>query len=178
MPSSSLTATSFPYENPVFDSLEELNLKTIAADRSKKALLSANYDFGSRLVSWQDNGYLDDQAVNYPVFLSTSMNLEVVRGHLLSFESTAVPYASSEIKCRYVYEWSIASKTDPARTAALRLLSWMTSDSYQEALMITECSEGPLPINRTCFLEKADYIDISSLKDIYQNFTFGRWQHE
>ncbi len=115
--------TVFPYEEPVFDSLEDLNLKTIAADRSKKTLLNANYDFGTRLVSWQDNGYLDAQNVNYPVFLSTSMNLETVREHLLAFESMAVPYASSEIKCRYVYEWSIASKADPARIAALRLLS-------------------------------------------------------
>ena len=173
----------------VFDSLDDISDEGLAVDISAKLLLEANFcsetdpefwqdnGFG-KLISWQGNGFLNDASVTCPAFLSSSMQLEAVREHLLAYENMALPYVAPEIKCRYVYEWSVAAKTDASRFAAFRLLSWMMSTSYQEALMITECSEGPLPINRECFFTKTQMIGMPVLQEIYPAFTFGRWQYE
>lgn len=143
---------------------------SIALDEEYKDLIEAN--FGT--ADWASSDeFLNNSANTSPVMLSTTMVINEVRQTLTNYEKTYVYPDCSEIRCNYIYEWSIAGDcTENEAKAAERLLSWMLGNVYQSYLMISECNDGQIPMNATCFYSKIENRNLASIGEIYGQFVF------
>ena len=120
------------------------------------------------------DGFMNNEENTVPVMLSTTMEINKVRKNLTNYQKSFVFPKQDKIKCNYVYEWSIGGGTAAEVAAAEKLLSWMLGYSYQNLLMITEATDGQLPVNGMAFIEKTSKGYYEPLKDIYGKFVFER----
>ena len=164
--------TYVDYDAASFASLSDFGDGTaIAVDPEHDRIPRLNFQLSD---SADAKGFWDNEANSCAVLLSTNMAANKVRETLTSYEKRFVYYAAKGTRCCFDYEWSIGVDSGAEHTAAVRLLSWMLGNNYQNLLMISRCSDGQIPINKTCFGAKTSQSNYAALDDIYSNYTFVR----
>ena len=143
----------------------------IAGDNRYPRLLASNFSTGN--FCDPSEFFLPEENTS-PVLLSSSMVMNEVRETLINYEKLFAFYRSDEIHCNFIYEWSIGARGKNEITASERLLSWLLGNVYQTTLMITECSDGQIPVNPLCFQAKLESHNLEPIGDIYENFVFDR----
>lgn len=162
--------TSVDYEDETFSSLGDFGDATkIAVDPDHNIIPSLNFQLHSTADA---AGFWDNEANTCAVLLSTNMAANKVRETLTSYEKHFVYYAAESTHCCFDYEWSIGVDSGAEYQSAVRLLSWMLGNNYQNLLMISRCSDGQIPINETCFDTKTSQNNYAVLDDIIRNYTF------
>lgn len=116
--------------------------------------------------------FLDNEENDCAVLVSSSMALNDVRSTLTNYEKNYVYYASDEVNADFTYEWSLGNGGDSELEAAVRLLSWMLGNKYQNILMISRCSDGQIPVNEECFNQKTEIKSYAPLKNINSKYHF------
>lgn len=164
-------ASCIDYSNQYFSDLSNFNTDRIAYDDRCVDLLKANFEISGFCVKEE---FLDNSTNTSPVLLSSTMMLNDIRTTLTNYEKTCVYYDNDEIQCRFIYEWSIGSGNKAEIESAERLLSWMLGNVYQNYLMISECSDGQLPVNAICFESKIQSKYLTAISEIYLKFVFKR----
>lgn len=165
-------ATAVEYDSQYFKKLSDFGDDTnIAADSRYESLLEMNFSNGD-FADIEE--FLNNASNTSPVLLSSTMILNQVRTTLTNYEKTYVYFDSDEIYCAFTYEWSIGDGSDEEIAAAERLLSWMLGNVYQSSLMISECNDGQIPVNPTCFHSKLETKNLAPMEEIYENFVFER----
>lgn len=159
------------YDKSTFEELSDFGDVDIAVDSNYEELIKANFPSGDFC---EKDMFLNNEANTSPVMLSSTMALNEVRTTLTNYEKTYVYYDSSEICCEFIYEWSSGHGSDAENKASEKLLSWMLGNVYQSYLMISECSDGQIPVNATCFDSKIDSKYLSPIEETYKNFVFDR----
>lgn len=164
-------ATEVEYSSSHFTGLSDFGTDVkIALDARYESLIEAN--FGEKDWAAADE-FMNNGANTSPVMLSTTMVINEVRETLTNYEKSYVYPDIDAIKCNFIYEWSMTGKcTANEKAAAERLLSWMLGNVYQSYLMISQCNEGQIPINETCFHSKIETKNLAAINDIYKNFVF------
>ena len=165
-------AVCVDYQEPYFEGLdafgENINL---SADSRFQNLITVNYGEGT----YTDRAeFLEPEKNTSPVLLSSTMIMNEIRETLINYEKSCVFFNADQIRCRFVYEWSIGAEQESDVAAAERLLSWMLGNVYQTTLMISECNNGEIPVNPTCFEAKLKARNLKPISEIYQNFVFER----
>ena len=164
-------AAQIDYSETQFRSLDDFGEGTpIAAQEGTEKLLAQN--FGERKYEKPET-FLDNFANTTPVMLGTTMMMNEFRSTLTNYAKICVYPNTSKIYCRFTYEWSMGSGTAAELAAGERLLSWMLGNVYQTPLMITECSDGQIPINETCFMKKLETRNLQPIMKIYKKFEFS-----
>ena len=160
------------YSDSYFTSLKDFGSDTkIAVDDRFLPMLEANF---GRLNREARSTFMDTEKLTSPVMLSSTMEINEIRSLMIRFEKTYVYYKANEISCRFVYEWSISESETDEQNAALRLLSWMLGNVYQQYLMVKEASDGQIPVNKECFAEKIKIRNLEPIEEIYDSFSFER----
>lgn len=159
------------YEESTFDSISDFENQSYAMDSDYSSLLNRNF----KVVSFYSKGqFLDNQANECAILLSSSMAMNLIRNTLTNYEKKCVFYAAEEVQANFTYEWSIGIGSKAEIAAAERLLSWMLGNKYQNMLMISRCSDGQIPVNEECFQSKARLSYYEPLKSIYKKFVFRK----
>ena len=165
-------SVSVDYQEKLFTGINDFGNGTkIVCDPARKELIMANFPegkFGSDL-----SGFFNNTENTVPVLLSSTMEINAVRTGITNYEKKYVFYDAEQIRCNFTYEWSIGSGTKEQLAAAQRLLTWMLGNAYQNSLMITNCNDGQIPVNKTCFETKINTRILSPIKDIYEKFIFS-----
>ncbi len=163
--------TSIAYNKATFQSIGDFGADTaIALDETSK-VTAWNFKVPNPA---DPAGFWDNDANTCAVLLSTNMMSNRVRQKLTSYDKSFVYYAADRVYCCFDYEWSIGSQGGAEHEAAVRLLSWMLGNRYQNYLMISLCSDGQIPINRDCFEDKTSQKYYSTIQDIYKKYFFVR----
>lgn len=162
-------AAAIEFDERYFTDIADFKTEGIALDTRYSKMFAANV--GARNYE-AESGFLDDTSNTCPVLLASSMKMNEVDKILQGYSKSYVYYKAKEIYCGFIYEWSIGGGSKSEVAAAERLLSWMLGNAYQNTLMISKCSDGQIPVNETCFMEKIKADDLSAIKDIYKNFVF------
>ncbi|MBQ3865220.1 MAG: protein kinase [Clostridia bacterium] len=161
--------TQIDYSESYFRGPGDFGDVGIAAQKNAEKLLEANFGAGQYE---KPETFLDNYANTSPVMLGTTMMMNEFRSTLTNYAKACVYPNGSKIVCRYTYEWSIGKGSKEEQAAAERLLAWMMGNVYQTTLMITECNDGQIPINETCFLKKLETRNLQPIKKIYKKFVF------
>lgn len=164
-------ASYIDYPDVYFEDVSDFNTQKISYDDRCSELLEANFVIEN---TYGKEEFLNNSSNTSPVLLSSTMILNEVRTTLTNYEKNYVYYNRDEIRCRYIYEWSIGSGEENEIKAAERLLSWMLGNVYQSYLMITECNDGQIPVNAICFESKIESKYLSAISDIHHKFIFER----
>lgn len=160
------------YEDNYFDSISDFGSQTmISADDRYRKLIEANFGWSNFADT---DAFMNNQSNTSPVLLSSTMILNEVRTNLTNYEKMYVYPSSDEVYCRFTYEWSIGDGNDEEIDAAEMLLSWMLGNVYQSSLMISECSDGQIPVNETAFASKIEAKNLVPIGSIYDHFIFKR----
>lgn len=164
--------TEVEYDEDLFTSLGDFGSDTnIAYDSRYASMLSMNFSLDG-LADISE--FMNNEENTSPVLLSSTMIINEVRTTLSYYEKTYVYPDSETIYCSYTYEWSIGGGSEDEITAAERLLSWMMGNVYQSMLMISECSDGQIPVNATSFESKIQSKELQPIEDIYTKFVFRK----
>ena len=89
-----------------------------------------------------------------PLLLTSTLYIDEVRSLMQGVEKHFAYYDSAAVYCGFVYEWSVGNGSDRQQNAARRFLAWMLGESFQNSLMITENSQGQIPLCKASFEEK------------------------
>ena len=162
-------ASYVDYSEKYFKSINDFKSENIAYDDRYSNLLEANFKLND---CCDKKEFLDNSENTSPVMLSSTMALNEVRTTLTNYEKTYVFYDSDKIYCNFEYEWSIGKGSREEIKAAERLLSWMLGNVYQSYLMISECSDGQIPVNPICFESKIQSKYLNAIEDIHKKFLF------
>lgn len=162
-------ASCVDYSDDYFGSIGDFNALNISYDERCEDILRANFML-SGLCDKEE--FLNNTENTSPVMLSSTMMINEVRTTLTNYEKAYVYYNSDEIKCKFIYEWSIGSGDEAEIKAAERMLSWMLGNVYQNYMMISECNDGQIPVNKICFESKIESKYLAAISEIYENFVF------
>lgn len=162
-------ASCVDYSDDYFGSIGDFNALNISYDERCKDILQANFML-SGLCDKEE--FLNNTENTSPVMLSSTMMINEVRTTLTNYEKAYVYYNSDEIKCKFIYEWSIGSGDEAEIKAAERMLSWMLGNVYQNYMMISECNDGQIPVNKICFESKIESKYLAAISEIYEKFVF------
>lgn len=158
------------YTDDYFSDVNDFGvLSGISADDRYESLVRRNFG-DNRYRDASD--FLNSEANTSAVLFSSSMIFNEVRQTLVKYEKRYVYYNADRITCDFTYEWSIGNGEKNEVAAAEKLLSWMLGNVYQNTLMISECSDGQIPINETCFFAKIENRNFLPIKGIYEKFVF------
>ncbi len=163
--------TSVDYEKSFFSKASDFGTDAIAIDPDCEGMYEKNMGTSS---FESEETFLDNDANSSAVLLTTTMGLNEIREMLTNYSKTYVFYKADKIYCDYTYEWSIGGGSHAETAAAERLLSWMLGNAYQNTLMISGCSDGQLPVNKTCFEEKIKAKNLTPIDEVYRNYLFER----
>ena len=164
--------TCIDYSDEFFEDLDSFGKNVnISADKDWEDMLFKN--FGAFSYSAKEE-FLDNVKNTSPVLLSSTMLMNTVRNEIINYEKSYVYCNAEKVYCDFVYEWSIGATDKNETAAAERLLSWMLGNVYQNYLMVSESSDGQIPLNPTCFFEKTGLRTLQPLREIYRKFTFER----
>lgn len=162
--------TAVEYEKEYFSEISDFGENVKFAVKSEYTdLISANYNVEG---SVNESEFLNNESNSCAVLLTSSVSLNSVRETVTAYQKTFVFPDTKDIKCNFIYEWSIGNGSKDEIRAGERLLMWMLGNSYQNTLMISNCNEGQIPINKECFEEKIYQKNLSAIKEIYKNFRF------
>ncbi len=163
-------ATAIAYNDKYFTSLKDFGEGTIiAVHSSHNALISANFDIQNTVG---ESEFLNNESNTAAVMLSSSMSINEVRKTLTGYQKNYVFPNTDKIKCNFIYEWSMGNGDKNQNKAGETLLTWMLGHSYQTKLMISNCNDGQIPINKESFNEKISQNNLTPIKDIYDKFIF------
>ena len=157
------------YENALFSDVSDFGSVNVAVDLQYPFVqknFSGDYDLN-------ENDFSDDNNNKAAVLLSSSMKMNDMRASIQKHPKTFSFYDSDKIYCNYTYEWSLGNASKNEEIAADRLLSWMMGNVYQSDLMVSMCSDGQIPINKTCFDAKCKNKNYEELKNISEKFVFS-----
>ena len=165
-------ATLSNYKEPYFSSINDFGKDaTISKDSNMSKVIMKNFEEKYYLP---EEYFLDREKNKSAILLSTTMKYGEVRSTMTNYEKSYVFYKNDKIYCDFIYEWSIGSGNKDDIAAAERLLSWMLGNVYQNKLMISECSDGQIPLNKVCFQSKIQSTTYEKIDEIYNNFVFER----
>lgn len=165
-------AVCVAYQDSYFTDLDDFGENTrISSDSRYERLVAAN--FADEAYADRTE-FLEPENNTSPVLLSSTMAMNEIRETLLNYEKTCVYYRADQIRCRFIYEWSIGAEQEADVAAAERLLSWMLGNVYQTTLMISECNDGGIPVNPICFEAKIKARNLKPIAEIYPSFVFER----
>lgn len=163
-------AESVKYSDDFFKDISDFDYDNIAADQRYTEMCSMNYpDYDFKA---SNNDFFDNTSNTSAVLMSSTMVLNEFRNTLTHVEKKCVFPDSEKIYCSYTYKWSIGNGSQNEIAASEKLLSWMLGNAYQNTLMISRCSDGQIPVNKTCFKAKTESKNLSPVAEIYQNFCF------
>lgn len=164
--------TSVNYTESTFSSLSDFGTDVkMAVDSKQSDFMEMNFEIEGLCG---EEEFLNNQANTCAIMLSSSMSMNQVRETLTNYQKSYVFYDSDEVKSQFTYEWSIGEGNKDEIKAAERLLSWMLGNAYQNTLMISQCSDGQIPINMECFMEKISQRNYTALDSIYERLVFER----
>lgn len=158
---------SVDYKEPTFTSLEDIVLKGRYSVNDDAASMWESM-LGSDVVSNRisEAKFYGSEGENKTAILLTSTDyFNDTKQKLVLYGKAFSFYTGSKAGVKFSYEWSIGGGTETEIAAAERLMSWMLGASYQNILMIAECQDGQIPLNKECFEEKC-VNELSPLKDI------------
>lgn len=162
--------TAIEYEKQYFSKTDDFGTDAkIALDSAHKELISKNFKTNNMVG---ESEFLNNESNTCAVMLSSTMSYNKVRETLIAYEKTYVFPDKDKINCNFIYKWSVGDGEKEELRAGEKLLAWMLGHSYQNMLMISNCNDGQIPVNKECFDEKISQKHLSSLKDIYKNFVF------
>lgn len=163
--------TKVNYDKTTFSNLEDFNTDVISLDESAASLAHENFDW-DKYASMDD--FVNNEFNSSAVLVSSTMKMIDIKSQIKPYGKSFVYPDSDQIKCNFIYEWSICSSKRNETEAAERLLSWMLGNVYQSALMINTAGNGEIPINKEAFntkvLQNDYYIGIAG--DSYRRFVF------
>ena len=157
------------YSSKYFSNIADFDSDNVAYDDRSIDLLKSNFNIYN-LCGKEE--FLNNEENTSPVLLTSTMMINEVRETLTKYGKEFVYYNNDDINCRYIYEWSIGDGNKAEIKAAEKLLSWMLGNEYQDYLMISECSDGQIPVNKTCFESKLKSKNHAALSEIYKKFVF------
>lgn len=162
--------TAVEYDKEYFSKLSDFGegIK-IAIEEAHKELVESNFEVEATV---NESGFLDNESNSCAVMLTSTMSYNRVRETLTNYKKTFVFPDKEEIVCNFIYEWSIGNGSKDELRAGERILMWMLGHSYQNTLMISNCNEGQIPINKESFKEKISQGNLSAIEDIYKKFSF------
>ena len=164
-------AAFLEYDSSFFQTLTDFGNAVIAGDERCEDLIQANFP-GASVVS--SGLFLDNSENQAAVFLSSTMALNQVRQTLTNYEKTYVYPDAASIVCKFTYEWSLGKGSTNEKAAAEKLLCWMLGGVYQNTLMVSQCSDGQLPVNEAVFHTKLENRALEALEEVYTQFRFVR----
>ena len=169
--------TMVSYDKTTFASLSDFNTDIIALDDSAADLAYANYD---RTDYVPMEGFMDNEANTSAVLVSSTMSINTIRSQVTSYEKAFVYPETDQVKCNFIYEWSISSASASDTEVAERLLSWMLGNVYQSSLMINTAGKGEIPINKEAYNAKISQNDyyLGMAGDSYRRFIFVKNEEE
>lgn len=164
--------TSIDYERSTFAQLSDFGTdNSIAFDSKYKNLLLQNFSENPNASKSQ---FMDNDANECAVLISSSMEINEIKETLTNYEKNYIYYEAKGAKALFTYEWSIGNGNENEIEAAKRLLSWMLGNNYQNMLMVSRCSDGQLPLNKECFMNKIELKQYTPLKNVYSNYKFEK----
>lgn len=161
---------SLDYKGKYFSELSDFGYEKIAADERVSELCSLNFPSYEFKCGYAD--FFDNTANKSAVIISSTMKINEFRNVLTNYQKAYSYPENDKIICRYIYKWSIASKTSENTAASERLLSWMLGNVYQNTLTISRCNDGQIPVNQECFRTKTEAKNLNPIADIYDKFIF------
>ena len=161
--------TSVDYDKTTFRDVGDFGPDTAIAIDEANSVTTWNFKVSNTA---DPADFWNNNSNTCAVLLSTNMSANSIRQKLTSYEKNFVYYAADRVYCRFDYEWSIGSPSGAEHEAAVRLLSWMLGNRYQNYLMISRCSDGQIPINRDCFEDKTAQKYYSTIQEIYKKYYF------
>ena len=164
-------ASCIDYTNDFFGEISDFNTDDLAFDERCLDLIAPNLNVNGCSAK---ETFLNNEKNTSAVLLTSTMMINEIRTTLTNYEKKYVYYDSDKIYCRFIYEWSIGDGNQAEIEAAERLLSWMLGNVYQNYLMISECSDGQIPVNPICFETKLQSKNLASISGIYSKFVFER----
>lgn len=131
----------------------------LAVDERCEGLVSKNFSVAnavgrSAFLSRDESKEDEYEGMTAPVLLTSTLYIDEVRSIMRGVEKHFAYYDSSSVFCGFVYEWSVGNGNDRQKNAATRFLAWMLGEAFQNSLMITENSQGQIPLCKTSFEEK------------------------
>lgn len=162
-------ATFVDWQSEYFSNVEDFGNIKISMDEYHQDLVQRNFTLDE--YSGRD-AFLDNESNTSPVMLSSTMVINEVRERLQNYEKEYVFYDAEQIKCNFIYEWSLGTGTEEAQRASDRLLSWMLGNVYQSILMTSKNNEGQIPVNPICFDTKIQTRNLTPINTIYEKFVF------
>lgn len=163
-------ATTVDYDQKLFKELSDFGKDVnIAIDSEHEDLVGKN--FGTKGFC-SDEEFFDFTENTSPVLLSSTMQINTVRSMLTAYTKDYVYSDADKVYCNFIYEWSIGDGSENEIRAAERLLSWMLGNEYQQILMIRECQDGQIPVNKTGFEAKMDTTSLEPIKNTHEKFVF------
>ena len=164
--------TSVNYTSEYFGKLSDFGEGVnIALHTKHSALIKMNFDVTGMC---NEDEFLNNAENTSPVMLSSTMSLNEIRTTLTNYEKAFVYSNADKIYCSFIYEWSMGGGDENQILAGETLLSWMLGNVYQNYLMISEASDGQIPVNPTCFESKIESKYLSPLKNIHESFKFKK----
>lgn len=164
-------ATAITYSESYFESLGSFGQNTAIAIRDQyKTWLEQAYPS----TYTDEDAFFNSEGNTCAVLLTSTMDLENVKEGILQYQKSFVFPNHDQIQCRFVYEWSIGNGNGDQVRAAERMLMWMLGHAYQNVLMINNCNEGQIPLNKESFMEKVSQQQLVPMKEVYKKFVFTR----
>lgn len=162
--------TMIDYSKATFSSLNDFNTDVISLDDDAAYLASLNFD---RTEYAPMSDFMDNDANSSAVLVSSTMRINDIRSRLTSYNKSFIYPDTNEVRCTFMYEWSICSANRNNTASAERLLSWMLGNVYQSTLMINTAGKGEIPINKEAYAEKISSIYYAGITgDAYKKFVF------
>ena len=104
--------------------------------------------------------------------LTSTTAFNEIRRTLTNYLKNYVYPNTARVECNFDYEWSVEKGNSEEEEAAIRLLTWMLGNNYQNTLMISRNNDGQIPINTDCFMAKMQQKNYEPIMSIYDKFVF------
>lgn len=165
-------AQSTEYDKTTFSDVSDFGKNAkISVDEDRSDLLKEDYQTEGMMSK---DAFMNNEANKASVLLSTTMVVNEARGTLTNYTKEFVYPDMDVIHGHFLYEWSIGNGSKDEIAAAEKLLSWMLGNVYQDTLMISQASDGQIPINKTTFEKKCGMKIYAPLEDVYKHIVFER----
>lgn len=160
------------YQEAFYSDFSDFNTKKYSIDEERFAIVSENFDNSILEKAVSEKKFFNNKKNSSAVLLSSTMSIREINEELTSYTKNFVFSDAEEVYCDFIYEWSMGSGNENQIAASERLLEWMLGNVYQTSLMISNCNDGQIPINKTSFETKCNSKYLKSLIEISDNLTF------
>lgn len=165
---------SLKYDSSTFSALSDFGDGTkISCDDITTDVLLKN--FGEKSISkmLKSASFYKADTAESPVLITSTDRISYVQksfkdyGYKIKF----LAYKSDEIECDFTYEWSVGNGNDDQIRAGEFLLTYMLGNKYQNDLMVSWCTDGQMPVNKTIYKDKCEKDSTyEPFEDLYKAF--------